>query len=137
MHSDDWGAYIRLQQLLSVIAHQVVVYVHDFVDSRTSVHTQKVESTWSQLNLLLKQRKGITREDLQSYLNEWMWRQWRGGNHLHRMCNFLAILPLHFPTDTPDHNALYSYLPEVCEGYNTSWGRTQGECPRLITILHI
>lgn len=48
-----------------------------------------------------KRRKGFRRADLQSYLNERMWRQWRGGNHQVVMRNFLAILPLQFPADTP------------------------------------
>ncbi|XP_078380322.1 male abnormal protein mab-31-like [Oculina patagonica] len=101
VYSDDWGAYRRLQQLPNVLAHQVVVHAHNFVDPHTGVHTQEVESAWSQLKLPQKQRKGIRRGDLQSYLDERMWRQWRGGNHPHRMRNYLAILPLHFPTDTP------------------------------------
>lgn len=101
VHTDDWGTYRRLLGLPNVNAHQVVVHEHNFVDPRTGVHTQEVESSWSQLKLGQKRRKGLRRADLQSYLNERMWRQWRGGNHQVVMRNFLAILPLQFPTDTP------------------------------------
>lgn len=101
VHSDDWGAYRRLQLLPNVNRHRVVVYAHNFVDPRTGVHTQKVESAWSQLKLGQKRRKGLCREDVQSYLDERMWRQWRGGNYRVIMRNFLAILPLQFPTDVP------------------------------------
>ena len=101
MHSDDWAAYRRLLRLPNVSAHHVVVHAHNFVDPRTGVHTQEVESAWSNLKLPLKQRKGLRRGDLQAYLDERMWRQWRGGNQRDKMRNFLAILPLQFPTDTP------------------------------------
>lgn len=66
VHSDDWAAYHRLTGLPNVNAHQVVVHVHNFVDPRTGVHTQEVESAWSQLKLGRIRRKGMRREDLQA-----------------------------------------------------------------------
>ena len=48
-----------------------------------------------------KRRKGLRREYLQSYLDERMWRQWRGGSYRVIMRNFLAIFPLQSPTDNP------------------------------------
>ena len=101
MHSDDWAAYNRLIGLQNVRAHEVVVHAHNFVDPRTGVHTQEVESAWGQLKLGRNRRKGLRRQDLQSYLDERMWRQWRGGSYAVIMRNFLAVLPLQFPTDTP------------------------------------
>lgn len=59
VHSDDWGTYRRLQLLPNVNRHRVVVHAHNFVDPRTGVHTQKVESAWSQLKLGQKRRKGL------------------------------------------------------------------------------
>lgn len=101
VHSDDWAAYNRLVGLPNVSAHEVVVHAHNFVDPRTGVNTQEVESAWSQLKLGRNRRKGSRKEDLQSYLDERMWRQWRGGSFDIIMRNFLAILPLQFPIDTP------------------------------------
>ena len=75
VHTDDWAAYRRVPALRNVSAHKVVVHRHNFVDPRTGVHTQEVESAWSQLKLGQKKRKGLRREDLQSYLDERMWRQ--------------------------------------------------------------
>ena len=49
VHTDDWAAYRRVNALPSVAAHQVVVHGRHFVDPRTGVHTQKVESSWSSL----------------------------------------------------------------------------------------
>lgn len=78
---DNWAANRRLASLANVSAHQVVVHAHNFVDSRTDVHTQAVESTWAQLKLGQKRRKGIRRRDLQSYLDERMCRQGRRENY--------------------------------------------------------
>lgn len=91
----------RTAALPNVSVHQVVVHAHHFVDPRTGVHTQEVESAWAQLKLGQKRRKGLRREDLQSYLDERMWRQQRGENYEVIMRNFLAILPLQYPTHTP------------------------------------
>ncbi|KAL9977551.1 hypothetical protein ACROYT_G014968 [Oculina patagonica] len=101
IHTDDWGAYRRLLQVPNVRRHRVVVHAHNFVDPRTGVHTQEVESCWNQLKLGQKQRKGLRREDLQSYLDERMWRQWRGGDHTQIMENFITIIPLQFSTNHP------------------------------------
>ena len=88
VHTDDWAAYRRTAALPNVSVHLVVVHAHHFVDPRTGVHTQE-------------RRKGLRREDLQSYLDERMWRQWRGDNYEVIMRIFLAILPLQYPTHTP------------------------------------
>ena len=101
VHTDDWPAYRRIIGLPNVAAHRVVVHAHNFVNPRTGVHTQEVESSWSQLKLGQKRRKGVRKEDLQIYLDERMWRQWRGENFHVIMRNFLAVLLFQFPTDTP------------------------------------
>lgn len=44
VHTDDWAAYRRMAALPNVSVHQVVVHAHHFVDPRTRVHTQEVES---------------------------------------------------------------------------------------------
>ena len=67
----------------------------------TGMHTWEVESAWSQLKLGRNRREGLQREDLQSYLDEKMWRQWRDGSHDVIMHNFLAIFPLQCPAHTP------------------------------------
>ena len=92
VHTDDWGAYARLDQHLPnhVSRHRVVVHADHFVDPITGVHTQEAESAWAQLKGPIKQRRGICKEDLQIYLDERMWRQWRGLNDV--MANFLPVL---------------------------------------------
>ena len=101
VHTDDWAACRRVNTLPNVAAHRVVVHARHFVDPRTGVHTQEAESSWSSLKLGQKRRKGLRKEDLQVYLDERMWRQWRGGGPDVIMRNFIAILQLQFPVDTP------------------------------------
>ena len=100
-YTDDWGAYRGLVNLPNVRRHRIVVHARHFVDPRTGVHTQEVESCWSKLKLGLKRRKGIRRHDLQSYLDEVMWRQWRGGDHAQIMANFISIIPQQFNVNDP------------------------------------
>ena len=92
--TDDWAAYRGMAgRINNVASHQVVVHARHFVDPATGVHTQEIESCWNGLKLEQKTRRGIRKADLQSYLDEQMWRQWRGGHHRQIMQNFLAILP--------------------------------------------
>ena len=53
----------------------------------------------SSLKLEQKRRKGLHKEALEIYLNERMWRQWRGGGLDVIMREFIAILQLQFPVD--------------------------------------
>ena len=79
VHSDDWGAYSNLPaHAATVQTHRVVVHAANFLDPVTGVHTQEVESAWSRLKYKMKMRKGVRNYDLQSFLNEHMWRDWRG-----------------------------------------------------------
>ena len=43
----------------------------------------------------------MKKEDLQSYLDEQMWRQWRGGPYRQIMQNFLAMLPSLYAVTNP------------------------------------
>lgn len=102
VYTDDWAAYRGMTgRINNVAAHRIVVHAQNFVDPVTGVHTQEVESCWNNLKLGQKVRRGIRREDLQSYLDEQMWRQWRGGDQRHIMQNFLAILPLQYVVTNP------------------------------------
>ena len=67
-----------------------MLHSDNFVDPATGVHTQEAESAWAVLKGPIKQRHGISKEDLQAYLDERMWRQWRGLNEV--IANFLPVL---------------------------------------------
>lgn len=102
VHTDDWASYRNLDQRVNNAGvHQVVVHRRNFDDPATGVHTQEMESCWNNLKLGLKKRRGIKREDMQAYLDEQMWRQWRGGPHEHVVQNFLSIFPLQYLVTNP------------------------------------
>jgi len=92
VYTDDWGAYRNLEQHLPnhVARHRVVVHADNFADPVTGVHTQEAESAWANLKGPLKGRRGISRDDLQAYLDDRMWRQWRGLDNI--VTNFLPVL---------------------------------------------
>ena len=102
VHTDDWAAYRNMdRQINNVAAHQAVVHRRHFVDPVTGVHTQEVESCWNNLKLGQKMRRGLNREDLRAFLDEQMWRQWRGESRQQAFRNFLAVLPLQFVVAYP------------------------------------
>ena len=79
VHSDNWGAHFNITaHAATVQTHGVVVHAANFVDPVTGVHTQEEESAWSRLKYKVKMRKGVSNYNLQSFLNEHMWRDWRG-----------------------------------------------------------
>ena len=81
IHSDDWGAYANLSRFVpNATVHRVVVHRRNFVDPVTGVHTQEVESAWNRLKYYIKREKGIRTEHLQGFLDEQMWRDWKGEN---------------------------------------------------------
>lgn len=96
VHSDDWATYRNLpRHVLDVLVHRVVFHKDHFVDPRTGIHTQEVESIWSQLKYHIKQERGIRRLDLQDFLNEEMWRQWRGQDAM--LLNIIQIISIYYP----------------------------------------
>ncbi|XP_068712054.1 uncharacterized protein [Montipora foliosa] len=79
VHSDDWAAYRDLERHVpNVPVHRAVVHRNNFVDPLTGVHTQEAESAWARLKYHTKREKGIRSEQLQDFLDEQMWRDWRG-----------------------------------------------------------
>lgn len=81
LHSDDWPGYRNLTaHVPNVTLHQVVVHEDNFVDPR-GIHTQDAEAAWNRMKYHIKREKGIRGEDVPGFLNEQMWRDWRGlGN---------------------------------------------------------
>ncbi|XP_066936947.1 uncharacterized protein [Clytia hemisphaerica] len=77
IHSDEWRAYNRLRNFVpNCIQHDTVNHTYNFVDPLTGAHTQNIESYWNRFKLKLKAMKGVERANLQSYMNEFMWRDW-------------------------------------------------------------
>ena len=73
IHSDQWVAYRQLNQHPNY-TYQAVNHSKNFVDPDSGVHTQAIESYWAKAKLELKKIKGVSSEQLPSYLDERMWR---------------------------------------------------------------
>lgn len=96
VHTDDWGAYRNLDRHVpNVTVHRIVVHQNNFVDPLTGVHTQEIESAWARLKYYVKREKGIRQLDLQDFLDEQMWRDWRGLDAV--FDNIIALIPNYYP----------------------------------------
>ena len=85
IHSDQWAAYRNLPRFVpNCGTHNTVNHRRNFVDPATGAHTQSIESCWNRVKYELKKAKGCRREHLQSHLDEFMWRDWYGGNDIFR-----------------------------------------------------
>ena len=73
--SDCWASYARIRRLDKNYSHATVNHDLHFVDPKTGVHTNGVESNWCVAKSPIKQMRGISRNYLQSYLDEFCWRR--------------------------------------------------------------
>ena len=78
----------------NITMHRIVVHQNNFVDPVTGVHTQEAESAWARAKYHVKREKGIRQGDVQDFLDEHMWRDWRGLEAVFE--NVLAILPTYY-----------------------------------------
>ena len=96
VHTDDWASYRNLaRHVANVRVHRTVVHQNHFVDPLTGIHTQEAESAWSRLKYHVKREKGIRRADLQEFLNEQMWRDWRGLDAV--FYNVIVMIRRYYP----------------------------------------
>ncbi|XP_068697865.1 uncharacterized protein [Montipora foliosa] len=96
VHTDDWAAYRNLHlHVTNVTLHRTVVHQNNFVDPLTGIHMQESEAAKARLKYHVKREKGIRLEDLQDFLEEQMWRDWRGLDAV--FDNVTAILSHYYP----------------------------------------
>jgi transposase-like protein len=77
--SDKWGAYNDIAKLPNNYRHLIVNHSEHFVDPISGAHTQTIESNWRIAKSRNKRQNGTSREMLDSYLCEYMWRKELGG----------------------------------------------------------
>ena len=73
IHSDEWAAYRKIQSSLG-FEHRTVNHSKQFV-APDGTHTQASESYWNKAKRPMKEMLGCTRDDLESYFTEFMWRE--------------------------------------------------------------
>ena len=97
IHSEMWAAYARVQNLPSVAAHNTVNHSCNFVDPVTGVHTQNFESYWNRVKIKLKRMRGCHAHQLESYLDEFMWRERHGTTYRDALKNIMRDIALAYP----------------------------------------
>ena len=96
IHSDMWRAYINLPRFVPNCGlHETVNHTQNFVDPITGAHIQAMESGWNRVKYGFKKAKGCRRNRVQSYLDEFIWIDWRGGNDVFR--SVLLIISIDYP----------------------------------------
>lgn len=91
IHSDEWAAYHAIQRQLG-LTHRTVNHSVEFVTS-TGVHTNTIESYWNRVKMKIKSMRGCTRDQLSSYLDEYMWKERYGrtaGDAFNSMLSHIA-----------------------------------------------
>ncbi|KAG0440321.1 hypothetical protein DMUE_1829 [Dictyocoela muelleri] len=84
--SDEWRSYYSIHENF---AHERVNHSINFINPRNDVNTQTIESLWNRLKLKLKSMMGVGKLPLQSYLNEWMWKDTRANDDFFNLLNLL------------------------------------------------
>ena len=78
-------------------SHEVVNHSVNFVDPASGVHTQNIESYWNNVKQKLKRMKGCHADQLPSYLDEHMWREWYGSTRRQALENILSDIAQQYP----------------------------------------
>ena len=88
VHSDEWAAYCSIQSTTG-FTHKTVNHSLHFFDPTTGVQTNNVESYWNRAKLKLKAMRGCTKDQLPSYVDEFMWKEQFGRDQDDRFLNML------------------------------------------------
>ena len=96
VHSDDWAAYHTGVYTSWGMWLPTMLSLH-FVDPVTGVHTQNVESYWNRVKTKSKRMKGCHAGQLQSYLDEFLWRERYGKTGGEAWNNIISDIAAQYP----------------------------------------
>ena len=96
VRSDEWGSYRRIASIPGIAVHETVNHSLHFVDPSTGVHTH-VESYWNRVKIKFKRMRGVDRDQLPSYLDEFMWRGRMGKTHSEAFGSLLDAIADQYP----------------------------------------
>ena len=77
--SDEWRGYLNIPSIDGGnYYHQTVNHSRNFVDPETRAHTQNVENLWKNLKQKFKRMLGVHGTQLESHIDEFLWRNMFG-----------------------------------------------------------
>lgn len=88
--SDEWKGYLNINRVLG-FQHDTVNHSVNFVNPINHAHTQNIESYWAKQKLRIKKMKGLKKDLIQEYLNEFMWRDKVKDESYQNLINILRI----------------------------------------------
>lgn len=100
IHSDQWRAYVNVIGALPMIPpyiHFTVNHGQNIVDPVTVTHTNNVECMWKNCKRKFKAMYGTNDILLDSYLKEFMWRQYNGKMTISAFENILLHISQYYP----------------------------------------
>ena len=73
IHSDEWPAYRCLRNI--GYEHKTVNHQQNYVDPHSGAHTQSIERSWLDAKIdILKKKRGVPQQHLQSHLDHYCWK---------------------------------------------------------------
>lgn len=97
INSDCWSSYNRIRHLDKDFSHQTVNHDLYFVDPKTGVHTNGIVSNWCAAKSHIKKMRGVSRNYLQTYLDEFCWRRKNCKNKYDAAEVMLDTIAKHYP----------------------------------------
>ncbi|KAG0423418.1 hypothetical protein DMUE_6148, partial [Dictyocoela muelleri] len=85
--SDEWRSYRNIENI--GFNHLTVNHSLNFVNPINGCHTQHIESLWNKLKRRIKNLMGVKHDMLQSYLNEWIWKDNIAKNDINALYNLI------------------------------------------------
>jgi transposase-like protein len=73
IYSDKWSSYNKIRDLN--FQHQSVNHTYNFIEPGTLTCTNTIESLWCAAKMRFKDMRGCDRTQIQSYIDEFLWRQ--------------------------------------------------------------
>ncbi|CAL4169371.1 unnamed protein product, partial [Meganyctiphanes norvegica] len=89
MHTEVWRAYRKIQGLSETV--EIVNDLVNFLDVKTRLHKKNIESYWNNHKSCFKAMGGCRRNFLNSYLQEYMWRERFSDNTLESLCQQIFV----------------------------------------------
>ena len=92
IYSDSWRSYKTDELERAGFQHFKVNHSYNFVHPGTDIHTQNIERLWGSAKWRNKRHRGTSRQNLDSYLIEFIWRKKvRGLNVFESLLDVLKI----------------------------------------------